>query len=87
MSGAVQVRSLKGEVSVITVARDQEWYTTEELARIVKVDPSTIRRWRTAHPRQGPPFVQLSSGVIRYSPADVQEWLSDRRIDPGGSTE
>ena len=65
------------------IARDQEWYTTEELARIVKVDPSTIRRWRTAHPRQGPPFVRLSFGVVRYSPADIEKWLSNRRIDPG----
>jgi hypothetical protein len=67
--------------------RDQEWYTTEELARIVKVDPSTIRRWRTAYPRQGPPFVRLSFGVVRYSAADVGEWLSNRRIDPGGVAE
>jgi predicted DNA-binding transcriptional regulator AlpA len=72
---------------VIAIARDQEWYTTEELARIMKVDPSTIRRWRTAYPRQGPPFVRLSFGVVRYYPADVQEWLSSRRIDPGGTEE
>lgn len=62
---------------------DQEWYTTEELAKIVKVDPSTIRRWRTARPCQGPPFVRLSFGVVRYSAADVGEWLTKRRIDPG----
>ena len=67
---------------MVTVTPDQQWYTTEELARIVKVDPSTIRRWRTADPRQGPPFVRLSFGVVRYSPADVQEWLANRRVDP-----
>lgn len=66
----------------VTVS-DQEWYTTEELARLVKVDPSTIRRWRTAYPCQGPPFVRLSFGVVRYNGADVGEWLSKRRIDPG----
>lgn len=68
-------------------AHDEEWYTTEELARIVKVDPSTIRRWRTAYPRQGPPFVRLSFGVVRYNSADVGEWLTNRRIDPGEATE
>ena len=72
---------------MVTIARDQEWYTTEELARIVKVDPSTIRRWRTARPRQGPPFVRLSFGVVRYNPADVQEWLRSHRIDPGDGQE
>jgi predicted DNA-binding transcriptional regulator AlpA len=66
---------------------DQKWLTTEELARIVKVDSSTIRRWRTVHPRQGPPFVRLSFGVIRYSVADVGEWLRNRRIDPGDVSE
>ena len=70
-----------------TSVSDQEWYTTEELARIVKVDPSTIRRWRTAYPRQGPPFVRLSFGVVRYSAGDVGEWLSNRRIDPGDVAE
>ena len=66
---------------------DQEWYTTEELARIVKVDPSTIRRWRTGYPRQGPPFHRLSFGTVRYSPADVGEWLKTHRIDPGDLAE
>lgn len=66
---------------------DQEWYTTEELARLVRVDPSTIRRWRTSRPRQGPPFVQLSYGVIRYNVDDVGEWLSNRRISPGDEGE
>jgi hypothetical protein len=67
-----------------TITQDQEWYTTADLARIIKVDPSTIRRWRTAVPLQGPPFVRLSFGVIRYIPSDVREWLSGHRIDPGG---
>jgi hypothetical protein len=70
---------------MITIACDQEWYTTDELARIIKVDPSTIRRWRTAFPLQGPPFVRLSFGVIRYNAVEVGEWLAARRIDPGDS--
>lgn len=70
-------------MSMITTTREQEWYTTEELAQIIKVDPSTIRRWRTALPLHGPPFVRLSFGVIRYNCAEVGEWLTARRIDPG----
>ncbi|WP_412517461.1 helix-turn-helix domain-containing protein [Actinomadura madurae] len=58
------------------------WYTTEELAEIIGVDPSTLRRWRTAEPVQGPPFVRLSGAVTRYSAMDVQRWLLSRRIDP-----
>ncbi|MEU7883467.1 helix-turn-helix transcriptional regulator [Microbispora bryophytorum] len=58
------------------------WYTTEELARLLKVDPSTVRRWRTSRPVQGPPFVQLSSRLTLYSVRDVERWLSSRRTDP-----
>jgi transposase-like protein len=62
---------------------DGGWFTTEELARMLGVDPSTLRRWRTARPRQGPPFICLSSRVILYSAQDVRRWLATRRIDPG----
>ncbi|GAA1516761.1 hypothetical protein GCM10009677_57580 [Sphaerisporangium rubeum] len=58
------------------------WYTTEELAQMLKVDPSTLRRWRTGRPIQGPPFVQLSSRVTLYDVRDVRRWLESRRIDP-----
>jgi predicted DNA-binding transcriptional regulator AlpA len=58
------------------------WLTTEELAKMLGVDPSTLRRWRSARPPQGPPFVHLSGGVTRYSQQDVRRWLLDRRTDP-----
>jgi hypothetical protein len=56
--------------------------TTEELARLLRRDPSTLRRWRTAHPVQGPPFLRLSSGVVMYDMVDVRQWLSRHRVDP-----
>jgi Predicted transcriptional regulators len=59
------------------------WYTTEELADLLGVDPSSLRRWRTAKPMQGPPFVRLSAGVTKYSARDVEQWLRTRRVDPG----
>ncbi|WP_458686414.1 helix-turn-helix domain-containing protein [Nocardia tengchongensis] len=58
------------------------WYTTEEVASILKVDPSSLRRWRTARPPQGPPFVQISGRVTRYNGADILAYLTRRRIDP-----
>ena len=58
------------------------WYTTEEL-QFLGVDASTVRRWRTARPAQGPPFVRLSSRLTLYSAQDVQRWLKSRRVDPG----
>jgi hypothetical protein len=59
-----------------------ELITTEELARMLRRDASTLRRWRTAHPMQGPPFLRLSEGVTMYDMVDVREWLVRRRIDP-----
>ncbi|MEU5974637.1 helix-turn-helix domain-containing protein [Streptomyces sp. NPDC047315] len=58
------------------------WYSTAELARILGVDPSTLRRWRTAHPRQGPPYVPLAGRVVLCSATDVEQWIAQRRISP-----
>jgi len=56
--------------------------TTEEVAKVVGVDASTVRRWRTSDPVQGPPFIRISDRVTKYSVADVDEWLLSLRIDP-----
>ncbi|MFF0527778.1 helix-turn-helix transcriptional regulator [Nocardia amikacinitolerans] len=58
------------------------WYTTEEVASMLGVDASSLRRWRTARPPQGPPFIQVSDRVIRYSSVDVAAYLASRRVDP-----
>lgn len=58
------------------------WYSTEDLAVMLGVDPSSIRRWRTADPPQGPPFVKLSARITIYNADDVEAWLHRRRTDP-----
>jgi hypothetical protein len=58
------------------------WYSTGDLAARLRVDASTLRRWRTARPPQGPPFVALSERVVMYSALDVEEWLRSRRTTP-----
>jgi hypothetical protein len=75
--------------SVVTPLSDPDdggtaeaFITTEELARMLRVDPSTVRRWRTVRPIQGPPFIQLSERVIMYSRDDVRKWLIARRVIP-----
>ncbi|MCU4750044.1 helix-turn-helix transcriptional regulator [Streptomyces sp. G-5] len=60
----------------------QGWYTTEEVASLIGVDASTLRRWRTVSPLQGPPFVRLTSRTTVYSAPDVEAWLASRRIVP-----
>ncbi|MGI5341036.1 helix-turn-helix transcriptional regulator [Streptomyces sp. CA-181903] len=61
------------------------WYSTVELARFLNVDASTLRRWRTARPPQGPPFIRLSPRRVIYSTADVQQWLDQHRTDTSRS--
>jgi hypothetical protein len=56
--------------------------TTEELAKLIRRDPSTLRRWRTARPMVGPAFLRLSDGVTMYDMDDVRLWLKRRRVDP-----
>jgi hypothetical protein len=62
---------------------DGHWYSSNELAELLHVDASTIRRWRTARPPQGPAFVQVSDRVFMYNSDDVETWLARRRVDPG----
>jgi hypothetical protein len=49
---------------------------------LLKVDASSVRRWRTARPLQGPPFVRVSARRTIYNAADVDAWLHNRRVDP-----
>ncbi len=78
---AVTVR-LRAVDSIDTTTAESELITTEELARMLRVDPSSVRRWRTARPLQGPPFIALSERVIMYSIEDVRAWLASRRVTP-----
>jgi predicted DNA-binding transcriptional regulator AlpA len=57
--------------------------TTEEVARLLRVDPSSVRRWRAEQPPQGPPFIRLSDRVVHYDAGDLQDWLDQRRTIPG----
>lgn len=67
-----------GRLSLLSNA----WYSTSELAACLHVDASTLRRWRTARPLQGPPFVSVSDRVVMYSALYVEEWLRSRRTVP-----
>ncbi|MBB1245493.1 helix-turn-helix domain-containing protein [Streptomyces durbertensis] len=73
----------KGVNSESSLQRVSRWYRTGELASLLGVDASTVRRWRTARPPVGPPFVKMSERVFLYSETDVQRWLGSRRTVPG----
>ncbi|MFJ7240066.1 hypothetical protein ACIQWB_23460 [Streptomyces olivaceus] len=45
-------------------------------------DASTLRRWHTAQPPQGPPFVSVSDRIVMYSALGIEEWPRSRRTVP-----
>ncbi|WP_244871579.1 AlpA family transcriptional regulator [Catellatospora sp. TT07R-123] len=79
----VALRPAPTDGNVVTFTKP--FISTEELAAVLQVDPSTVRRWRTAQPLQGPPFINLSERVTVYSAEDIQHWLATRRVVPGAA--
>jgi hypothetical protein len=63
-------------------APEERFLSTEELASLIHVDPSTLRRWRNAMRPAGPPFTRLSPRVVVYNIVDVRRWIALGRIDP-----
>ncbi|MEV0108635.1 helix-turn-helix domain-containing protein [Nocardia sp. NPDC050799] len=61
---------------------DGRWYSTAELAVLLGIDPSSLRRWRTARPPYGPAFVRVSARVVKYAAEDIEMWLRAKRTDP-----
>ncbi|WP_328806668.1 helix-turn-helix domain-containing protein [Streptacidiphilus fuscans] len=61
------------------------WYTTDELADVLGVDASTLRRWRRVQPPQGPPFIEVAPRLYRYNATDVEAYLWAKRTDPAKS--
>jgi hypothetical protein len=56
-----------------TAERWPELMTSSEVAGLLRVDRSTISRWRASG--AGPPVTWLSSTTPRYQRAHVLEWL------------
>jgi predicted DNA-binding transcriptional regulator AlpA len=51
----------------------------KQLAGLLGVSTGTLRYWRVH--RLGPPYRKVGSQLVRYSPSDVQTWLSTRKVD------
>jgi predicted DNA-binding transcriptional regulator AlpA len=49
----------------------------KQVAAMLGLEPPTLRNWRVKG--QGPRFVRLSRRAVRYSRADVEEWVASRR--------
>lgn len=55
-------------------AAEEPRLTTEELCEVLKVSPSTVKRWRKA----GMPFEAWSPRLYRYQLSLVMSWRAGR---------
>lgn len=58
----------KGEGAVLPVLM-----TTTEVAELLRIDPSTLSKWRSCG--QGPRATWLTPSTPRYARSDVMAWL------------
>lgn len=56
-----------------------EVLTTEEVARELKIEPQSLRRWACSG--SGPRRLKLG-GPVRYRRADLLRWLEERTVEP-----
>lgn len=57
---------------------------TAGASRVTTVPIATLQTWRSRRRREGPPFVRLTSGMIRYKISDLKQWIDARRVVPTG---
>ena len=50
----------------------------DEAARLLQLSAATLQAWRTR--KVGPSFVQLSRRAIRYSLAELEEFVKTRKV-------
>lgn len=60
---------------------DEKFFTTQEVASLLRVTPRTLERWRAAG--EGPPSITMG-GLIRYQRSDLDAWIKANRT-AGGS--
>jgi hypothetical protein len=56
--------------------------TTQDVARLLAVNPYTLMAWRCKQDRAGVglPFIKVGTRFVRYSLRDVREYLSERTV-------
>lgn len=61
------------EQTVPSPINASEWFTTDDLSKLLAVPPATIRTWR--YLGTGPSYVKLGR-LVRYSRAAVESWIA-----------
>lgn len=54
-------------------------------AELLLMSPSTLKNKRSRGDVDGPPYIRLSGGAIRYSRKALAEWIAANTITPRGA--
>jgi hypothetical protein len=62
--------------------------TTQDVARLLAVNPYTLKAWRSRkyRDRSGPPFIRVGGHFVRYSLRTLREYLSERTVQKRAET-
>lgn len=72
-----------GTTSRVPVSSTPDLMKDHEAAHMLVMSPKTLANKRSR--REGPPFIRLSSGAIRYSRKAVLAWIKENTVVPGGA--
>ena len=64
---------------------NSDFLTVNETARFLRVTPLTLRNWRERG--EGPPWIRLSSRVIRYPVPSLTVYLAELERHPSDKVE
>jgi hypothetical protein len=64
------------------IAEADQLLTTDDVARLLAVNPYNLKAWRSRKDRAGlgPPFIKLSRRCVRYSLRALRDYLSERTV-------
>ena len=64
----------------LPMAEDEELMTEEQVAKLLTVSVSTVKRLRVSG--EGPRSIRISPRVVRYRRQDVLDWMRQRAEEP-----
>jgi predicted DNA-binding transcriptional regulator AlpA len=62
------------------MADDEDLMTEEQVANLLTVSVSTVKRLRVSG--EGPRYIRVSTRVVRYRRQDVLDWMRQRAEEP-----
>jgi predicted DNA-binding transcriptional regulator AlpA len=64
----------------LAMAEDDELMTEEQVAKLLTVSVSTVKRLRVSG--EGPRYIRISPRVVRYRRQDVLDWMQRQTEEP-----